>query len=96
MPMVMKTYTNTAPVPSAITKAEYQEYLESDRWKKLRARCKVRAHDFCQGEGCENLGTEAHHTTYANRGGDFDAELGDLVWLCRGCHQKAYNLRGTE
>jgi 5-methylcytosine-specific restriction endonuclease McrA len=89
----MKTYTNTAPVPSAITKAEYAEYLKSDRWKKLRARCRVRAHDFCEAEGCENLGAEAHHKVYTNLNKSFADELNDLVWLCRSCHRKVHNIR---
>jgi hypothetical protein len=92
----LKTYTNEAAIPSTITRSEYAKYLESDRWKKLRAHCKRLAGDFCQGDDCENLGAEAHHVSYSNLAGDFGAELGDLLWLCRTCHQKAHGLKGAK
>ena len=47
-------------------------------------------HDFCQSDGCENLGQVAHHTSYDNLDADFDAELNDLQWLCFGCHSKIH------
>ena len=92
----MKTYTNDAPLPRILRRAEYAEYLASPRWKRLRAQCKRRAGDWCEGENCENLGSEAHHVSYRHRGGDFDSELADLRWLCRSCHRKAHKTKEAK
>ena len=88
----MKRYTNELLASRHITRAAYAKYLKTKRWRRLRAHCKRRANDWCEYPGCENLGAEAHHTSYANRGGDFDKELADLQWLCRRHHRQVHGL----
>lgn len=61
---------------------EYEQYLRSDLWKKLRRemakeltyRCWV-----CRGRDELHL----HHKTYKRIGRE---EARDLMWLCKGCH----------
>ena len=63
----------------------YAEYLQSPRWRLLRAirrrldgnRCRV-----CFAS--ERL--EVHHRSYRNRGRGFIGELRDTITLCRRCH----------
>lgn len=62
----------------------YPEYLRSQRWHINRTalmptRCKV-----CRG----TRGLEAHHTTYVRLGQE---RKGDLIALCRDCHQLTHN-----
>ena len=77
---------------------QYRVYLRSPRWRMLRWLRKVLDLGACQD--CLKTGRitrrrlEVHHTTYANKGGAFFAELGDLTTLCADCHAKRHG-RGT-
>nr|BDD44986.1 hypothetical protein 7 [Spirochaetaceae bacterium] len=62
---------------------EYQEYLESDKWKARRERALERAGQKCQVcASIEKL--EVHHNSYENLGNEKDE---DLVVLCGRCHR---------
>ena len=64
----------------------YQEYIESDAWKALRARVLKRDGGMCQG--ClDARATEVHHMSYRNFGAEFAFEL---VALCSSCHQRIH------
>lgn len=80
-----------------VTKTEYQVYLQSDHWKKLKAR-KLRAakkkatrkKSELKCMICGFIGhMEVHHLLYKNI---YDVELEDLRLLCRTCHQTAHEL----
>ena len=63
---------------------EYQEYLQSARWRKLRRAVMLRAKGRC--EICRRWeGTECAHLTYERL---FNEPISDLIWLCRQCHKK--------
>ena len=67
----------------------YQEYLKTEHWKKLRAkkrkRKKKRVCAICGYD--KNL--ETHHLAYKNL---YDVKSSDLRVLCRGCHSLVHLL----
>ncbi len=75
-------------------RATYREYLRSPRWRLLRWLRKVIDLGVCQDclkyGRIRRYGLQAHHTTYANKGGNFFEELDDLVMLCDSCHAKRH------
>lgn len=75
-----------------IRREMYRNYLLSDAWKKKRTQVRDRARGVC--EECKyNDGSDAHHLTYQRI---FAESLVDLVWLCRACHTKHHELKGTK
>ena len=64
---------------------KYEEYLQSDKWKKIR-----RERFRIDGYQCQICGTaknlDAHHVSYEHLGQP--EEIDDLVTLCRKCHEK--------
>lgn len=61
---------------------EYQDYLQSQRWRTLRTAAMLRAKGRC--EICRRArGREAAHLTYDRV---FYEPLDDVLWLCRRCH----------
>jgi hypothetical protein len=76
-----------------MTKTEYAEYLNTERWKELRRAALRRDDNTCQK--CEitrwlaaivyDQDLHVHHTSYIRRGQD--GELNDLESLCRRCHE---------
>jgi len=63
---------------------DYQEYLKSDRWKKIREIVFERDHYVCQSCLSEKA-TEVHHTQGHFR---FNEPLFSLVSVCSDCHRK--------
>jgi hypothetical protein len=65
----------------------YQEYLETPEWKTLRDQKLKQAQFRCQL--CNSpKELNVHHRTYERRGIE---ELGDLIVLCRRCHEKFHS-----
>lgn len=60
---------------------QYQEYLQSDRWKKLRAK-KFKKHRACSICGSKES-LDVHHLSYKNL---YDVLPSDLRVMCRKCH----------
>jgi 5-methylcytosine-specific restriction endonuclease McrA len=69
----------------------YEEYLQSLDWLRVRNREFVRTDYHC--EGCGLHGTdrqlEVHHLHYETLGRE---EPGDLKVLCKRCHRAAHGL----
>ena len=64
--------------------AEYNAYLQSDKWKVIRRKVLERCRRVC--EGCMAAwATQIHHTTYAHLGDEF---LFELLGLCDACHAR--------
>ena len=64
----------------------YYEYLQSPKWKAIRAKTMDRTDGIC--EGChERPATEVHHLSYEFVG---DEMLWDLVAVCSPCHRKVH------
>jgi 5-methylcytosine-specific restriction endonuclease McrA len=75
------TFNNQSP--------EYQIYMQSPQWARIRAAVFQRDRKICQG--ClRNTATEVHHLTYANVYAEF---MFELVALCSDCHGR---LHGVE
>lgn len=70
----------------------YREYLASDHWKAKRQ-------EYYQSDmpqhciGCGKDRFELHHITYMRLGREL---LGDLMPLCRECHQKVHDYANTH
>ncbi len=76
---VMLHVRNDQPVMPGL----YAEYLRSPEWQQRRFQALHEAGDRCQV--CNSDGDlEVHHRTYERIGRE---ELGDLIVLCRACHQ---------
>ncbi|KKM82122.1 hypothetical protein LCGC14_1322710 [marine sediment metagenome] len=73
-------------------KEEYQDYLKSDRWKKLREFILIKNNFKCQDDG--EIATEVHHKRYVNIGTPW--EQYELVALCSKCHKKRHKIKGEE
>jgi hypothetical protein len=70
---------------------EYELYLRSQAWRRLRCRLIVARGGACEGCGRAYLVVlELHHRTYATLGCERD---GDLLVLCRSCHELAERAR---
>ena len=61
----------------------YQEYLDSDMWKKKRDQ---KEKEVCLCGSGDRL--ELHHKTYERV---CDELMSDLVWLCHSCHDYLHN-----
>ncbi len=65
---------------------DYQKYLKSDHWKKVRVeRLKIDGDKclVCMSKFCLNV----HHVNYKNIGAE---QMEDLRTLCEPCHKKAH------
>lgn len=67
--------------------ANYNAYLLSPRWARIRSKVMERAHGVC--EGCrENPAVQVHHLTYNRVGNEM---LFDLVAVCHRCHEAIHS-----
>lgn len=62
---------------------DYDKYLQSDEWKKLRKLVFKRCDNVCEGCGVSRA-QQVHHLTYKRIG---DELLFDLVGVCNSCHE---------
>lgn len=69
------------PAKRKDTKMDYQQYLDSDRWKEKRDRIIKKAGGKCRF--CGKPATAVHHETYKRRGREKDV---DLTAVCNHCH----------
>lgn len=63
---------------------EYREYLESDRWKKMRKAAELRAKgkcEICQRRDGRTLAHLGYERIFAER-------LVDVLWTCWPCHKE--------
>ena len=66
-------------------KLSYQEYINSDEWKKKASEAKKRANWRCQicNKHQSKIPLHTHHRTYENLGNE---KPEDLTVLCEDCH----------
>ncbi len=69
-----------------MTKEEYQIYLQSDHWKKLRQLKIDQVGYKCQDCGIQK-DIQVHHINYRKI---YNVKLNDLRVLCRDCHIKCH------
>ena len=67
---------------------EYQDYLESESWKKLRLQ--ILDDNNYQCIECGSQATEVHHKSYKHL--YFDGEYADCEPLCYDCHREKHNV----
>ena len=65
------------------TKASYQDYLQTDHWKRTREAALKRAGHKCQVCG-RRSDLQVHHNDYSRLGGELPT---DLVVLCKEHHE---------
>lgn len=65
----------------------YDKYLQTDHWKKIRKKALEKADNKCQLCSSKEI-LQVHHNTYENVGNE---KLTDLVVLCRECHSNFHN-----
>lgn len=76
---------------AAAPAGDYDEYLRSPHWERIRARALFRAANRCQL--CASLKRlDVHHNTYENLGHERPE---DVIVLCRMCHEKHHNKRSS-
>lgn len=69
----------------------YADYLKTYHWWQIREDALERAKRRCQA--CSNAdGLEVHHNSYERRGQE---EANDVIVLCRECHRRIHEGRGT-
>ena len=78
-------------------KIAYKKYLNSDEWKEVRELVKQRDGNRCLICNCsedkdEGTNLSVHHRTYKNKFKERQ-NLGDLVTLCRSCHDIFHNIK---
>lgn len=70
----------------------YYEYLKSKAWQKQRLKTFKRDGFKCVCCGA-SINLRAHHITYENLGAEED---GDLVTLCKECHEKVHGGKSVK
>jgi hypothetical protein len=63
----------------------YQDYLTTDHWKRVRLEALKAARYTCQLCDAKHTQLNVHHRSYENRGCE---SLNDLIVLCSNCHKK--------
>ena len=69
-------------------KEKYHAYLNSRKWKRLRAKVLKRDHYRCTRCGYPKR-LQVHHLTYDRI---FHERLSDLVTLCARCHMREHGI----
>jgi 5-methylcytosine-specific restriction endonuclease McrA len=67
----------------------FAEYRNQPEWVQRRREALARAGYRCQMGASHDGPLDVHHNTYQNYG---DERLGDLVVICRSCHQKFHGI----
>lgn len=70
-------------------KKEYQRYLVSPEWLKLRAQARERSGNKC--EFCGGTPDHVHHVKYPKK--YKDDHIDNLVVACESCHSKLHGIR---
>ena len=78
-------------------KSSYRKYLNSDEWKEIREIVKERDGHKCLICNCsadkdKGIHLSVHHRTYENKYNERE-NLGDLITLCKSCHDIFHNIK---
>lgn len=66
---------------------EYNRYLKSEAWRRMRAAVLYRDANRCRVCGARGKGLEAHHLNYERF---LNEKRTDLITLCANCHAAAH------
>lgn len=78
-----------------MTNKEYEEYLQSPKWKAIaKKRFEIDNYtcQMCGSRGTPNNPLEVHHLSYRHIGNEQDRIYEDLVTLCHTCHKAIHNV----
>lgn len=77
---------NDARNGSKWTKAQYQEYLQTDHWRTMRAKALLHYGRKCYlcGAAGDGVQIDIHHNDYSRLGGEW---MSDLIPLCNEHHE---------
>jgi len=70
-------------------RADYNDYIHSDKWLERRRQALLRDGFRCQKCGSRRY-LHVHHLTYARFGNE---KLDDLQTVCKACHEKIHGRR---
>ena len=79
--------------------SSYREYLSSDHWQGFRNkflswfRNRNNGELFCEYCSAHDTILNVHHRTYKRLGAE---RIGDMVLLCRNCHEKVHKLKFSQ
>lgn len=84
-------------IENRIKTMNYHDFLETPFWDGVRNYKLKKANyccELCGGKGVLNV----HHKTYENHGKEFDMDIadGDLIVLCKNCHEKFHDKLGDK
>jgi hypothetical protein len=71
---------------------QYKQYLNSNRWKKLRFQILNRDNFICQD--CGNKAIDVHHLDYDYLGTSKESKF--CISLCRECHKRRHNIKSSN
>ena len=77
--------------PRSVRQAEYQKFLKSEEWAKIRADVIILAEYKCEMCGFSPKVFQVHHLNYDKPWGE--EKPGDLVCLCGRCHDKEHGTK---
>jgi hypothetical protein len=69
------------------------QYLRSAHWLDRRRRYFAAGHLYCERPGCWRRAADVHHRNYWRLGQEAD---GDLMAVCRPCHDELHGRRRPE
>lgn len=69
--------------PKGPSQIQYDEYLDSTKWRTKRTHIRRRARGWCERCGWQRR-VDVHHLTYERLGQELP---GDLIAVCEECHQ---------
>jgi nucleoside 2-deoxyribosyltransferase len=74
-------------------KPNYQEYLQSEHWAKVKSDALSRANHKCQLCGKNSVPVHVHHNNYKNL---YKETSADVIALCSECHSKFHDKSGSR
>ncbi|MBI2542465.1 HNH endonuclease [Candidatus Woesearchaeota archaeon] len=73
---------------------DYNEYLKSKDWQKLRTRALKRANYKC--EFCGTVAKMIHHVEYLKKENSEIENINHLIACCRKCHDLSHGIRNDK
>ena len=73
---------------------DYDDYLKSEGWQKLRTRALKRAEYKC--EFCGSIATMIHHVVYLKKENSEMENINHLVACCKKCHDLSHGIRNDK
>lgn len=66
------------------------EIAARPEYKKMRARCAVRARGMCQVKDCRRKGSLIHHMRQVSKAPERIMDEDNILWICKPCHKQIH------